>query len=58
MRCESWLKVALCYAKNLPEMEAVLEKIKGFGILITQARVSLQTTGLVTQYQRPIGMTS
>ena len=48
-RWRSWLNTALHYAKNLPEVTAIMETFKGFGILVTQAKVSLRTTGLATQ---------
>ena len=38
----------LCYTKDLPEVKAIVEIFVGSGILVTQAKVSLQTTGLVT----------
>ena len=33
---------ALCNAKNLPEVEAIVESFVGSRILVTQAKVSLQ----------------
>ena len=45
----SWLNAALYYAKNLLEVKAIVESFEGSGILITQAKVSLQTTGLAAQ---------
>ena len=34
----------LYYAKNLPEVKAIVESFKGFGIVVNQAKVSLQIT--------------
>ena len=34
------------YAKNLPEMKAIVESFVGSGILVTQAKVSVQKSGL------------
>ena len=45
----SWLNAALCYAKNLPEVKAVVKSFAGSGILVTQAKVSLQKSGLAGQ---------
>ena len=45
-RWRSWLNAALYYAQNLPEVKAIVESFEGSGVLITQAKVSLQTTGL------------
>ena len=42
---ESWLNGAIYYAKNSPEVKG----FEGYCILVTQAKVSLQTTGLATQ---------
>ena len=39
---ESWLNVALYYAKHLPEVKAIVESFVDSGILVTQAKVSLQ----------------
>ena len=47
-RC-SWLNAALYYPKNLPEVKAVVENFEGSGILVTQTKVDLQTTGLAIQ---------
>ena len=41
-RWGSWLNVALYYAKNLPEVKAIVESFVGSGILVTQAKLSLQ----------------
>ena len=43
------VKWCLCYAKNLPEVKAIVESFEGFGISATQEKVSLKTTGLATQ---------
>ena len=48
-RWESWLNAALYHAKNLPEVKAIVESFVGSGILITQAKVSLQKSGLAGQ---------
>ena len=45
----SWLNAALNYAKNLPEVKAIVESFVGSGILVTQAKVSLQKSGLTGQ---------
>ena len=37
------------YAKNLPEVKAIVESFVGSGILVTQAKVSLQQTDLAGQ---------
>ena len=37
------------YAKNLREVKAIVESFKGYGILVTQAKVNLPTTGLATR---------
>ena len=37
------------YAKNLPEVKAIVESFVGSGILVTQAKVSLQKSGLAGQ---------
>ena len=45
-RRASWLNPALYYyAKNLPEMKAIVESFVSSGILVTQAKVSLQKSG-------------
>ena len=46
---ESWFIAALYYAKNLPEVKAIVESFVGSGILVTQAKVSLQKSGLASQ---------
>ena len=48
-RWESWLNAALYYAKNLSEVKAVVESFVGCGILVTQAKISLQKSGLAGQ---------
>ena len=48
-RCVSWLNTALYHATNLAEVKAIVERSEGSGILITQPKASLQTTGLATQ---------
>ena len=48
-RWGSWLNAALCYAKSLPEVKASVESFVGSGILVTQAKVSLQKSGLAGQ---------
>ena len=53
----SWLNAALNYVKNLPEVKAFVESFVGSGILVTQAKVSLQKkwfSGSTAQNQRPI----
>ena len=45
----SWLNSALYYAKNLPKVKAIVESFVGSGILLTQAKVSLQKSGSVGQ---------
>ena len=34
--------------KNLPEVKAIVESFVGYGILVTQAKVSLQKNGLAS----------
>ena len=48
-RWGSWLNAALNYAKNLPEVKAIVESFVGSGIVVTQAKVSLQKSGLAGQ---------
>ena len=48
-RWGSWLNAALYYAKNLPEVKAIVESFVGSGILVTQAKVNLQKSGLAGQ---------
>ena len=48
-RWASWLNAALYYAKNLPKVKAIVESFVGSGILVTQAKVSLQKRGLAGQ---------
>ena len=47
----SWLNGALYYAKNLPEAKIIVESFERSAILVSQAKVSLQTTGLITTPQ-------
>ena len=48
-RWGSWLNAALYYTKNLPEVKAIVESFVGSGILVTQAKVSMQKNGLAGQ---------
>ena len=48
-RWESWLNAVLYYAKNLPEVKAIVESFVGSGLLVTQAKVNLQKSGLAGQ---------
>ena len=48
-RWGSWLSAVLHYAKNLPEVKAIVKSFVGSGILVTQAKVSLQKRGLAGQ---------
>ena len=48
-RWGSWLNAALYYAKNLPEVKAIVENFVGSGISVTLAKVSLQKSGLTGQ---------
>ena len=45
----NWLSAALYYAKHLPEVKAIVASFVGSGILVTQAKVSLQKGGLAGQ---------
>ena len=45
----TWLNAALYYTKDLPEVKAIVESFVGSGILVTQAKVSLQKSGLAGQ---------
>ena len=49
IRWGSWLNAALYYTKNLPEVKSIVESFVGSGILVTQAKVSLQKSGLAGQ---------
>ena len=49
IRWRSWLNAALYYAKNLPEVKAIVKSFVGSGILVIQAKVSLQKSGLAGQ---------
>ena len=44
-RWVSCLNAALYYGKNLIEVKAIVQRFEGFGILVTKAKVTLQTTG-------------
>ena len=44
-----WLNAALYHAKNLSEVKAFVETFVGSGILVTQAKVSLEKGGLAGQ---------
>ena len=48
-RWESWFNAALYYVKILPEVKAIVESFVSSGILVTQANVSLQKSGLAGQ---------
>ena len=48
-RWGSWLNAALHYAKKLPKVKTIVESFVGSGILVTQAKVSLQKSGLAGQ---------
>ena len=48
-RWGSWLNAALCYTKNWPEVKAIVKNFVGSAILVTQAKVSLQKSGLAGQ---------
>ena len=48
-RWGSCLNAALYYTKNLAEAKAIVESFVGSGILVTQANVSLQKSGLAGQ---------
>ena len=48
-RWGSWLNAALYCAKNLPEVNTIVESFVGSGSLVTQAKVSLQKSGLAGQ---------
>ena len=37
------------YAKNLPEVKAIVENFEGSGVLVTQAKDSMQPPGLADQ---------
>ena len=44
------VRCCLCYAKNLPEITAIVESFEESGVLVTQAKVSNSTS----QNQRPL----
>ena len=48
-RWGSWLNAALYYANNLPEVKTIVESFVGSEILVIQAKVSLQKSGLTGQ---------
>ena len=48
-RWGSWLNAALYYAKSLPEVKVIVESFVGSRILVTQAKVNLQKSGLAGQ---------
>ena len=48
-RWRSGLNAALYYAKNVPEVKAIVESLISSEILVTQAKVSLQKSGLAGQ---------
>jgi len=39
----------LYYARNLPEVKSIVESFEGSGVLVTQAKNSLQRPSLATQ---------
>ena len=43
------------YAKNLLEVKAIVESFEGSNILVSQAKVNLQTTGLAN-FSKPTNM--
>ena len=47
-RWRSSVNASLDYVKNAPDVKAIVEGVEGSAILVTQAQVSLQTTGLAT----------
>ena len=47
-----WLNADLYYAKNLPEVKAIVESFKGSGILVTQAKVGLEKSDLAGQLRK------
>ena len=48
-RWRSWINAVLYYAKNLPEVKALVESFERSGISVTVSKVSLQATGLATE---------
>ena len=46
---ESWLNAVLYYAKNLPEVKAIVESFVGSELLVTQAKANLRKSGLAGQ---------
>ena len=45
----SWLNAALYYAKNLLEVKAIVESFVGSGILVIQAKITLQKSSFASQ---------
>ena len=45
----NWLNAALCSAKNLLKVKAIVESLEESNILVTLAKATSQTTSLVTQ---------
>ena len=54
-RWGNWLNAALYYAKNLLKVEAIVESFVGSGTSVTQAKVSLQKSGLAGHLLKIIG---
>ena len=48
-RWGSWLNAALYYAKNLPQVKTIVKSFVGSEILVTEAKVRLQKSGLAGQ---------
>ena len=48
-RWGSRLNAALYYAKSLPKVKAIVESFVGSGNMVTQAKISLQKSGLAVQ---------
>ena len=44
------MNAALHSAKNVPKVKRIVESFEGSGILVTQPKVSLQTTDLATNF--------
>ena len=44
-----WKLVVQYYAKSLPEVKAIVESFVGSRILVTQAKISMQNSGLAGQ---------
>ena len=45
-RWESWLNVALFYAKKFTKVQAIVESLERSAVLVTQAKFCLQTIDL------------